>query len=70
MGERSIFATRIKIQPGKVQEWLIWLAWKAGMSQGIKGSNPFLSAESVKSLKRWFGAFSFSAVLPVWRRLS
>lgn len=30
---------------GKVQEWLNWLAWKAGIPQGIKGSNPFLSAK-------------------------
>lgn len=44
-------------QPGKVQEWLIWLAWKAGIPQGIKGSNPFLSAEKTKSVIGNNGAF-------------
>ena len=28
----------------EVPEWLKGLAWKAGISQGIEGSNPFLSA--------------------------
>jgi hypothetical protein len=33
-----------------MQEWLNWLAWKAGIPQkGIRGSNPLLSAE-VKEL--------------------
>ena len=31
---------------GEVQEWLNWLAWKAGVPQkGTEGSNPSLSAE-------------------------
>lgn len=35
---------------GEMQEWLNWLAWKAGIPQkGIRGSNPLLSAE-VKEL--------------------
>jgi hypothetical protein len=30
-----------------VPEWLKGLAWKAGISQGIEGSNPFLSANKI-----------------------
>ncbi len=32
---------------GEMQEWLNWLAWKAGIPQkGIRGSNPLLSADN------------------------
>lgn len=41
----SLFFSYLCPALGEMQEWLNWLAWKAGIPQkGIRGSNPLLSA--------------------------